>query len=82
MPCGRGPDRHHSTRRADRRRQLARLLPEVDVWVSRVQKESARHGQPYGNSDDTWAVVEPLVIVSLDHAGARQSDGGANGNVP
>jgi hypothetical protein len=61
---------------------FARLLPEVDVWVSRVQKESVRHGQPYGNSDDTWAVVEPLVIVSLDHSVAQQSDGGAHGMLP
>lgn len=28
-----------------------------------------------GAADDTWSVVEPLLIVSLDHAGGRQSDG-------
>ncbi len=34
-----------------------------------------------GATDDTWSVVEPLLIVSLDHSGGRQSDtGGAGGS--
>jgi hypothetical protein len=34
-----------------------------------------------GATDDTWAVVEPLLIVSLDHDGARlRGDGDANGS--
>jgi len=35
-----------------------------------------------GAADDTWSVLEPLLIVSLDHAESRQadgSDGGGNG---
>jgi hypothetical protein len=35
-----------------------------------------------GAADDTWSVLEPLLIVSLDHAESRQADGsdaGSNG---
>ncbi|MBM3954836.1 MAG: hypothetical protein FJ309_09520 [Planctomycetes bacterium] len=28
-----------------------------------------------GAADDTWSVVEPLLIVSLDHGGDRAPDG-------
>jgi hypothetical protein len=34
-----------------------------------------------GATDDTWSVVEPLLIVSLDHeASRRHGDGDANGS--
>lgn len=34
-----------------------------------------------GAADDTWSVVEPLLIVSLDHGQGRPSDGSdANGH--
>ncbi|MFM8436570.1 MAG: hypothetical protein ACKOBP_14765 [Planctomycetia bacterium] len=33
-----------------------------------------------GAADDTWSVIEPLLIVSLDHAERRQADGGDGGN--
>lgn len=34
-----------------------------------------------GAADDTWSVVEPLLIVSLDHGQSRPSDGSdANGH--
>ena len=33
-----------------------------------------------GAADDTWSVLEPLLIVSLDHAERRQADGGDAGN--
>jgi hypothetical protein len=32
-----------------------------------------------GATDDTWSVVEPLLIVSLDHEGARNPGGDPNG---
>ena len=31
------------------------------------------------NRDDSWLVIEPLLIVSLDYNGARRSRGGRSG---
>lgn len=33
-----------------------------------------------GAADDTWSVLEPLLIVSLDHAESRQADGSDAGD--
>jgi hypothetical protein len=32
------------------------------------------------NRDDSWTVIEPLLIVSLDYDGARRSRGNRSGN--
>jgi hypothetical protein len=33
-----------------------------------------------GAADDTWSVLEPLLIVSLDHAAGRLADGSDAGD--